>query len=140
MKALIRGFTCDPISDIHLVRQDKSNKANLMKGVSHDKRSKSCSRSGRTEAWKRVEVLKPAEANHRAAAKANSVKPRNTIMRVASGSDALKPALLQTSIKACNGLSGVIGGSAVGQWSWELGRAHGRGRRRSATASWDANQ
>src|SRR6202035_4171761 len=101
-----------------------------MKRVSHGNRSKPCSRSGRVEGRQRSEVLEPAEANRRAATKVNPIEPRNANLRVASESNVLKPAPLQRTTRTCKGLSGVVGGSAAGQWGWELGRALGaRGAR-----------
>ena len=63
-----------------------------MKGVNHDNRLKSCSRS--SGAGERFPASKPGEAKHRAVARANlCLKPRNAKMRVASASETMKPAL-----------------------------------------------
>ena len=65
-----------------------------MKGVNHDNRSKSCSRS--SVAGERFPASEPTEAKHQAIARANPcTKPRNTKMRVASVSETMKPALSQ---------------------------------------------
>ena len=72
-----------------------------MKGVSHGKRLKPCSRtSGACQQWR---VSKPGEANRRAAAQANSIEPRKDKTRVASASDCMKPASLQEPTRSMQG-------------------------------------
>jgi hypothetical protein len=62
-----------------------------MKGISHGKRLKPCSRD--SGAGGRLPVSKPVEASCRAAARANPCfKPRNANLRTASVSDCMKPA------------------------------------------------
>ena len=66
-----------------------------MKGVSHDKKLKSCSRTGGV--WEQSCASEPGEANRRAAARANPLKPRKTNLRVARVSEDMKPASLRVS-------------------------------------------
>lgn len=67
-------------------------------------------------------MSKPGEANHRAVARANPlIKPRNTKMRAASGSGAVKPALLQQPTarlqQALRGIEGQRDGTVMlGTW------------------------
>src|SRR5690349_10727407 len=71
-----------------------------MKGVSHENRLKSCSRTGGAQA------PEPGEANRRAAAQANPIEPRNTKMRVAKVSEITKPASVREPTKPHGTLRG----------------------------------
>lgn len=72
-----------------------------MKGISHENRLKSCSRTGGGR--EQFRTSKPGEANRRAAAQANLSKPRKAIMGVAGVSGGMKPASLRVSTKQPQG-------------------------------------
>ena len=72
-----------------------------MKGVSHDKELKSCSRTGGVR--EQFCASKPGAANRRAAAQANPLEPRKTKMRVARVSGGLKPASVPSATQRRRG-------------------------------------
>src|SRR4029453_14521035 len=72
-----------------------------MKGVSHDKKLKSCSRTG--GGWEQFCAPKPGEANRRAAARANPLEPRKTKMRGVRVSGGLKPASVPSATQGRQG-------------------------------------
>jgi hypothetical protein len=92
-----------------------------MKGISHGKRLKPCSRD--SGAGERSLASKPVEANCRAAARANPhLKPRNANLRTASVSDCMKPASSP---------------QATARWRWVLRGREGQRGRKEVLGTWD---